>query len=135
MSVPASKRKKNTLEVAVKAVELEKHTLQLTSNEKVFDRKHLTLVLRIEDAALGIGRNIWAANNVKVVSAEDWSLRKAHQDAACACCTELLHLIALAKRTFHLRKNSAHHWASMAVEARTLCRKWKESDSRRYGNL
>lgn len=133
-SVPQSKRKKNKLEVAVRAVELEKHTLELTSNEKMFDRKHATLVLRIEDVALGIGRNIWAANNVKVDSPEDLALRRSYQDAACACCTDLLHLINLAKRTFHLRRNSAHHWASMAVEVRSLCRKWKESDSRRYGD-
>lgn len=69
MSVPVGMRSESKLVAQVKANELAKYTLEITSNQRVFSPRFDALTRRIVDNAFGIGQSIWMANDINVRSA------------------------------------------------------------------
>jgi len=111
------------------------YTIQICGNEKIFLPKYLATTSMLRNTALTIYENAWMANNVKVVTKEDWDLRRNYQVISAAKCNSLLALIDLSKSLYHLKSNRVKYWAQKTIEVRGLLRKWHESDQERYGKL
>ena len=65
MTVPASRRGKNRMEVFTKANELCAYTVEITANERTFKPEFAMLTARIVDASVAIGLDLWSASNIK----------------------------------------------------------------------
>lgn len=135
MSVPVPMRSESKLEVSVRANDLTQYTLQITTNRKVFTPRYDVLTSRIVDCAIGIGQDIWEANDIKVESPADYAVRSALQARAVRQCDVLLYLITLAKRTFHLSGRRAKHWSGLVRTVKDMAAKWRRSDAKRFGHL
>lgn len=124
------------LDACEKAMRLSVHTIKITSNEKVFDPKHKTIIEDLTSTAIGIYADAWQANNVYVGdSAENWHLRSNLQEKAISECYRLLALINVSKLTFGLRAKKCNYWFQLAVDTKDVMKKWRDSDRKRYGNL
>lgn len=136
MSTPLSERKRNKLDVAVKALDLMNHTVKVTSNEKIFIPKYKEHITdEIIETAKRIYFCIWEANNIRVTSREDWGLRNRLERRAAAECNHFLSLIDIAESVFHLRARKVDFWAGKIITVRTMIKSWNDSDSKRYSNL
>ena len=132
MSVNISKRTENPLEVHVRAVELAAYTYKICDNEKVFKPIHKGLVIKIEEIVTDIYCKAWYANNIRVKDAEGWAERANLQKDAERLCTELLCVINIAARVFHLTAKRVKYWGGITLEVQNLLKAWHESDCRRY---
>ena len=135
MSVPVGMRSESKLVAQVKANELAKYTLEITSNQRVFSPRFDALTRRIVDNAFGIGQSIWMANDINVRSAEDYSKRHGLQRDALLECDALLYNITLAKTTFHLSSKRVEHWSGLTREVKALIRAWRDSDAKKCRHL
>lgn len=133
MSVPVNARTENKLEVCVKAHDLCCYTLQITANDKTFVPDYQkSLTDKINALAIQIYTDVWTANNIMVKTAEDYNERKMLQERAARSCNNLLALIDIAKKIFHLSSKRVFYWGGKAVETRNLIRAWRDSDRKRY---
>lgn len=136
MSVPVPLRKKSKLDVQVKAEDLAKYTIEITSNQRKFDPRYAVITERIVDTVLGIGMDIWEANNIRVgVNPQRYEERRDLQERAIRGCNLLLYLITLSKRVYHLTSKRVEYWTEKTVDVKDLIRKWRESDAKRYASL
>lgn len=141
MSVVAGERKvedtpQNRMFYAVdSARELATHTIRICSNQKIFDPRYDDIKHNIVNTAIRIYTTAWNANNVLVKTSEDWKLRKGKEQAAARGCTDLLALIGLAKKLYHLRDPKVKYWAELTIRTRKFLRAWHESDQKRYGKI
>ena len=134
MSVPEEKRKPGKLEVIIKALDLATYTIQITSNEKVFDPKYRAAVTNdLVTHAKEIYLICWTANNIRVTSDEEtYKERKRLQDKAIIECTTFLGLLDIAKKVFHLETKRVTYWGNKIINCRKLIRAWRDSDKKRY---
>lgn len=136
MTVPAPLRGENRLKAHQATEKLVIHTLQITSNPKVFDPRHKSLIDRVNDMAIGIGQDVWEANGIRVNGdVRKWDVRRGLQERACRHFDVLLYLITLSRRAFHLRRGKFEHWVLLAKDAKTLVRAWADADRKRYDGL
>jgi hypothetical protein len=144
VSVPASDRKENRLEVFIQALDLASYTLKITRNEKIFLPEYKgPLIDDIVETAKDIYIDAWMANNVRVntealseieklKARNDWMERRKLQHRAARNCNRLLALIGMAKSIFHLRGKRIKYWTGKILAVRAMIRKWSESDDKRY---
>lgn len=132
MTVPASRRGKSRMEIFTKANELCSYTVEITANERTFDSRYSALTERIVDASVAIGQYLWSANNIKVVTRDDLEERRVLQRKARVKCNEMVFLIGVAKKVFHLRSKRVHYWSELVRSVRTMASAWSESDARRF---
>ena len=137
MSVPESKRGHGKFEVLTKANELAVYTIRITKNQKVFKPEYRSAVTDdIVHTANDIYIKCWSANNIRVgEDAEKWKERKHLQESAIQDCNNLLALMDLAQKVFHLETRRIKYWGGKTVEVREYVRKWKEGDSKRYAKM
>ena len=136
MSVPVGERDQSKLEAHVKTEELVLHTLAITSNPNVFLDRNRALTELVNECVVGIGRDVWQANLIRVGGdPRRWRRRRELQERACEGFTTLLYYIGLSIRANHLRKGKAHAWVQKARDAQALVRAWRDSDARRFGRL
>lgn len=136
MAVPVGERDQSRLEAHVKTEELVLHTLTITSNPNVFLDRNRALTELVNECAVGIGRDVWQANLVRVGSdPRKWRHRRELQDRACEGFVALLYYIGLSIRANHLRRGKAHAWVQKAREAQALVRAWRDSDAKRFRHL
>lgn len=133
MSVPVNQRTHGKLEACVKAHELCCYTLKITANKKVFTEEYQqALTDKIISTALNIHMLCWTANNILVNSAGDMRRRLDLQERAAIECNNLLSLMEIAKKIFHLATKRIVYWGGLTIETRNLIRGWRESDYKRY---
>lgn len=115
-------------------LDLAQHTLRICSNENIFTPEFKpTVTDRITDVAVSIYINTYMANKIYVgKDPKKWNERDSKQRAAIIKCDELLALINLAKRTFHLRTNKVEYWVKKTLSARELLKKWNDADYARH---
>lgn len=118
-------------------LELALHTIKLCQNEKIFLPEYKeTITDRLLDTSTSIYLNAYRANNINVTKdVRNWNERDSRQRAAISSCGDLLALINLAKRSFHLRSNKVNFWIGKVISAKTLLTKWNEADYERYHNV
>lgn len=136
MSVPKPLRSESKLEAQVATENMIIHTVKITSNPNVFRPEYSAVTNRVIDCAIGIGQDMWEANGIRIGNdPEKWMIRSGLQERACRHFDDLLYLITLCKRTFHLRSSKFGHWVELVTRARDLARAWRDSDKKRYGHL
>ena len=122
------------LEACEKAMELAIHTIKVCSNKNIFAEEYQgALTNDIIRTAKDIYLNAWSGNNVYVKDGERWEERKHYQLTAITKCNELLALINIARRLFHLKGKKVKYWSGLALETRMMLRKWHEANLKQYG--
>ena len=136
MSVPEGLRGTGRLEVIEKALDLADYTITITANPKIFLPEYQkALTDDINRIALAIYIDAWTANNILVRNAENFAERKRLQERAARNCNNLLALMQLAQKVFHLKLKRIQFWGEKTLNVRNLLRAWKESDYKRYSKL
>lgn len=115
-------------------LDLTQYTLQICSNENIFKPVYKpTVTDRITSTVMSIYMNAYMANNIRVdQDVRKYNERDSRQRTAILHCNELLALINLAKRTFHLRGNKVEYWVKKTIHTRELLKKWNDADYDRY---
>ena len=142
MSVPEGKRGKRKLEVFTKANELANYTIKICNNKKVFLPEYQSAMTDdIIRTAKDIFMNAWSANGIRVtdnqgnVNQKKYAERRNLQEISIRKCNDLLALMQMAQRLFHLKTKRIKYWGSRTIEVRELLIKWKDADTKRYGHL
>ena len=136
MSVPVNKRQEGRLLANVKAKELCVYTLQITRNEKIFQRNQDSFTQLIRSTAIQIHTLAWEANNIDAREGAERQKRRLNlQSLALDKCTTLCALIDLAKPLFHLSSKRVKYWTEKTVEVRRLIWAWHTADKKRFEDL
>lgn len=122
------------LDACEKAMELAMHTIKICTNKNIFLEEYQgALTDDIIRTAKDIYINAWSGNNVYVNSKERWAEREQYQRTAITKCNELLALINIARRLFHLKGKKVKYWSGLTLETRMMVRKWYEANLKQYG--
>ena len=117
------------LEACQKAMDLCLHTIKICNNKNIFLEEYQNALTNdIIRCAKDIYIYAWDANNVYL--AKDGSGREARlalQGRALQKCNELLALINVARRLFHLKGNKVRYWSGLTIETKKLIYKWREA--------
>lgn len=131
--VPANRRQKSKFEVLVQARDLAKYTLVITKNDNVFKEEYRTaLTDDIVRTAKDIYIKSWTANGIYVKDDAEYKWRHKLQIEAELLCNNLLALISLAKKVYHLKDKRIKYWAGKVMSVKNLIKEWKSNDSKRY---
>lgn len=128
-------RGKEKFDTLTKALDLATYTINITDNKKIFIPQHDKTTERLVYLARDIYHRSRMANDIKVTTREELSVRRKLQNQAIEECDLLLSEIQIAKILFHLRLKRINYWGTMIVELKSMLRGWRESDSNRYRNL
>lgn len=140
-SVLKAKRGETKFDILIKARMLCKYTLEITTNENVFDPRYKTVLTdNIDKLALDIYINLFEANNIDIRKTnpnlkQDYELRRLLVTKAIRNCYNLLALIQLAKPIFHLKSKRIEYWGQMVIDVRDMARKLRNSDKDRTANV
>ena len=128
---PANKQ----LEACQKAMELALHTIKICNNKNIFTVEYQeALTNDIIRCAKDIYVFAWNGNNVYVTKDNGrWEQREKLQLLAISKCNELLALINIARRLFHLKGSKVKYWSQMTIDTRMILRKWHEANAKQYG--
>ena len=123
------------LEVAEKALALAIHTIKICENDKIFDPKYrMSLTDNVIDCAKRIYLDVWNGNNVYVRPDNGrWQERERYQLHAMAQCSEMIGLINLSRRLFHLKGTKVRYWTQLVIDTYGLIRRWHEANKKQYG--
>ena len=122
--------------VWLKAVELAKYTMEITSNKSNFPARYDAMTSRICNAAIGAAGDLWHANKVFIGKGCDERAfvdRAYLQNRAVNELDELLFLIDLAGKALHRPSKKTAYWAVLAREVKQLAVKWRGPDADRRG--
>ena len=125
------------LEACQKAMELALHTIKICNNKNIFNAEYQeALTNDIIRCAKDIYVYTWNGNNVYVQPGNGrWPERERLQLAAISKCNELLALINIARRLFHLKGNKVKYWSQLTIDARGLIRKWHDANAKQYRDV
>lgn len=125
------------LEACQKAMELALHTIKICNNKNIFSAEYQdALTNDIIKCAKDIYVYAWNGNNVYVQPGNGrWTEREKLQLAAISKCNELLALINIARRLFHLKGNKVKYWSQMTIDTRGIIRKWHEANAKQYRDV
>lgn len=133
MSVPKGDRKESKLQVITALQALNVYTIQICKNEKNFPKRDRWLLTqRIVIEATKAYTHARKANAVKVVTMEDYKLRRKYQ-VKCRCDLEaLLGLIEIAYTALQLEGQRVEFWTRSVMDCEEKLAAWRTSDRRRY---
>ena len=119
-----------TLDIILKMYD---HTATLISNDKVFDRKYIMLINRLESNARLIYHYCRSANeDYDNRKQEEAQIRLNLETKAIECCQWLKTDIRLAQKIFHLRAKKVIYWNSLVNDALSAIKKWNIAEKRLY---
>ena len=136
MSVPKGCRTESKLQVLVELQALATYTIQICKNEKNFpkrDRWILTQhIVKLAVDAYALARK---ANAVRVVTMEDYKLRRGWQVECRSSLEALLGLIEIAYLALPLESERVEFWTRSVMSAEEKLTAWRNSDRKRYRDL
>jgi len=136
MSVQLPRRKPGKLKVETLAVEVCRQTRKLLTDEKLFPkRSHWLGVRDIADASMKMLDCIFAANDVRVKTAEDARERHRLQTLALAYFGTLEKRMTFEAFYWENDPNLYELWARTMNELGETLSKWKYRDDQRYAAL
>lgn len=135
MSQVLSKRKINDCTPALKANELIRYTLLITSNEKHFKPCYRALTEDIVHMSENIFTKVWEAFNIRVKSFDSFKFRFKLQTEAILLCKNLLSLISIAYSINHLSSKRVEYWGRLVINTRNSIRDWRDSCAKKYRML
>lgn len=136
MSVPKGCRTESKLQVLVELQALATYTIQICKNEKNFpkrDRWILTQhIVKLAVDAYALARK---ANAVRVVTMEDYKLRRGWQVECRSSLEALLGLIEIAYLALPLESERVEFWTRSVMSAEEKLTAWRNSDRKRFRDL
>lgn len=115
------------LRVINKAIELMKHTYQLTSNCNRYPKKYRhSLVDRMQILSMDIYEFLLEANRINNVT--DKRLRCETITKAVTDCDKLLQYIELSMQLQLLNDKSAAYWSKMVADVKHMALAWRKSE-------
>ena len=118
------------LRVILKAKELAKHTLIITSNCNRYPKKYrFSLVDKMQNKALEIYEHLYEANrtDLRLYPKE----RSELQTKAITKCDELLFYIELSMELNIINNKSAEYWSKMVSDIKHMAIAWRTKDKER----
>ena len=118
------------LRVILKAKELAKHTLIITSNCNRYPKKYrFSLVDKMQNKALEIYEHLYEANrtDMRLYPKE----RSELQTKAITKCDELLFYIELSMELSIINNKSAEYWSKMVSDIKHMAIAWRTKDKER----
>lgn len=118
------------LKVILKAKELAKHTLQLTSNANRYPKKfRFSLVDKMQNKSLEIYEKLHEANrtDLKYFKRE----RQELQTQAITYCDQLLYYIELSHELNIINEKSMEYWSKMVCDVKRMAIAWRTTDRQR----
>lgn len=118
------------LKVILKAKELAKHTLILTSNCNRYPKKwRFSLVDKMQNKALEIYEYLHEANrtDLKDYARERFEL----QTKAITMCDQLLYYIELSYQLNIINIKSTEYWSKMVSDVKRMAIAWRSTDKKR----
>ena len=113
------------LQVIVKAKELAKHTMILTSNANRYPKKYrFSLVDKMQNKCLDIYTELFEANRTDIKDYKRERLEK--QTRAITYCDELLYFIELSYELNIIPKGSLEHWSKLVADVKYMAIKKKD---------
>ena len=120
----------NELQVIVKAKELAKHTMTVTSNANRYPKKYrFSLVDKMQNKCLDIYTELFEANRTDIKDYKRERLEK--QTKAITYCDELLYFIELSYELNIIPKGSLEHWSKLVADVKYMAIKWRTKDRER----
>ena len=136
MSVPKGQRTESKLKVLIELQALCCYTIQICKNEKHFpkrDRWVLTQhIVKLAVDAYALARK---ANAVRVVTMEDYKLRRDYQVQCKSELEALLGMIEIAYLALNLPGDRAEFWTKSVMNAEELLAAWRNGDRKRYKDI
>ena len=118
------------LKVILKAKELAKHTLIITSNANRYPKKfRFSLVDKMQNKSLEIYEKLHEANrtDLKHFKRE----RQELQTKAITYCDQLLYYIELSHELNIINEKSMEYWSKMVCDVKRLTIAWRTTDNKR----
>lgn len=118
------------LQVIIKAKELVKHTVKLTSNCNHYPKKYrFSVVDRMQIKSMSIYEMLMEANRTDL---KDYRRdRLEMQTKAITYCDELLFYIELSYELGFISDGSMKHWSKMVVDIKRMAIAWRSKDKER----
>lgn len=121
---------KNELQVIIKAKELAKHTLIITSNANRYPKKfRFSLVDKMQNKALDIYEALLEANRTDIKYYKRDRLEM--QTRAITYCDELLFYIELSHEINIINEKSMEYWSKMVSDIKHMTIAWRSKDKSR----
>lgn len=118
------------LKVIIKAKELAKHTLKVTSNANRYPKKwRFSLVDKMQNKALEIYAKLHEANRTDIVDYKRERLEL--QTKAITYCDQLLYYIELSHELQILNEKSMEYWSKMVCDVKHMAIAWRIKDRER----
>lgn len=120
----------NDLKVILKAKELAKHTLLITSNCNRYPKKfRFSLVDKMQNKALEIYEYLHEANRTDI---KDYARERSElQTKAITHCDELLYYIELSHELNIINIGSMEYWSKMVSDVKHMAIAWRKKDKER----
>lgn len=136
MSVPKGCRTESKLQVLVELQALCTYTIQICKNEKNFpkrDRWILTQhIVKLAVDAYALARK---ANAVRVITMEDYKLRRGYQIECRSSLEALLGLIEIAYMALNLEGSRVEFWTKSVMSAEDRLSAWRNGDRKRFKDI
>ncbi len=133
MAVNEGNRGPTKMKVHTLANDLAIYTIKICTNKKIFLPEYQSA---LTDDLIRTAKDIfiyaWDANNIWVTSTELFQERRQLQLLAIRKCRELLAMMQIAQRLFHLKTKRIKYWGGLTNEVKELLKKWSEADKERY---
>ncbi len=118
------------LKVIIKAKQLAKHTLQITSNCNRYPKKfRFSLVDKMQNKGLEIYEYLYEANRTDLMVYR--RERSELQTKAITHCDELLFYIELSKELGFINTKSMEYWSKMVSDIKHMAIAWRSKDKKR----
>ena len=115
------------LQVILKAKELAKHTLVVTSNARRYPKKYrFSLVDKMQNKSLEIYEALYEANRTDIKDFKSERLEK--QTQAITYCDELLFYIELSYQINIINSQSMEYWSKMVSDIKHMAIAWRTKD-------
>ena len=117
------------LKVIVKAIELMKYTMTITSNRKRYPSKYIQLVKKIQDKSMDIYEFLLDANttNISISKSERLEL----QTKAITSCDKLSCFIELSMNLNLVGSDTVANWQKQVNDVKYMTIAWREKDKKR----
>ena len=117
------------LNVIVKAIELMKYTMTITSNRKRYPSKYIQLVRKIQDKSMDIYEFLLDANTLNIDTSKQERLEL--QTKAITSCDKLSCFIELSMNLKLVGSDTVANWQKQVNDVKYMALAWREKDKKR----
>ena len=117
------------LKVIVKAIELMKYTMTITSNRKRYPSKYIQLVKKIQNKSMDIYEFLLDANTLNISTSK--SERLELQTKAITSCDKLSCFIELSMNLNLVGSDTVNNWQKQVNDVKYMAIAWREKDKKR----